>query len=305
MNDALQYLITTYVQSGPRALRLLPPAKADDYMRHQISTWLAHDKWLLQAATAGRGAAIVGRLPFDSDCFGLAMARLEWFWATDPAAYERLIGVILADAKDKGIEHLTVRIEADQFQVAQVLVGHGFYLTDTQTTLAHRYHPAHPIPEVAIGGEYELSLFAPPHLAQIQELSVGPYRNSRFYTDPALSADRADLLHRRWVTNDCTGRADRTWVACRGETVLGYITCLFYPAQATPAQAHIDLVAVGEPFRGLKIGSNLVNTALRHYQGQADLMTVGTQGHNYPAINMYQKSGFGWDWLQMTFHFRF
>ena len=87
--------------------------------------------------------------------------------------------------------------------------------------------------------------------------------------------------------------------------IIGYIACLFQQAEPPfdlPPIANIDLIVVEPKTHGTGAGTALVKAALQHYQGKAALMTVETQGHNSPALNLYFKCGFRWRFLALTLH---
>ncbi len=250
------------------------------------------------------GAALIQHLPFDSDCFGLEMARVDWFWA-EPGTASVLIDQILSAALNQNIQHLMIRVEANQLELVKAWQSHGFYLADTQATLTHNYLTTPPLPTTNGWRSGQIDRFKTDHLPAIKALSRDAYRQSRFYADPALSHSGADHLHMRWAENNCRGRADSTWVAHQNGQVFGYLSCLYSASQAEfglPAQAHIDLVAVDATVRGDGIGSRLIAMALAHYWDQANLMTVGTQGYNYSALRAYIKLGFILDRLQFSLH---
>jgi len=298
LNEVLLEAASSCRAISPSLFRFVAPAKCPGYLRAWLQHALSRGSFLV---AKGRAGALIEPVPFDSECFGQLMGKLTWAWVP-PGNSDDLVSAVLSEVRQHGLTHLTVRLDASHIWLVQALERNGFYMVDTQAMLAR------PLPAddaYLMSRCFEVSPFRPQDIDCIQLISSDAFKLSRFYTDPNLPTQSVEELHRRWVADDCNGRADSVLVARDGECILGYIACLYHPAEpefGLPAQSEIDLIAVSSEARGRGVGTGLVEAALDHYSDQAARMTVETQGNNYPALNLYMKCGFRWITLAVTLH---
>ena len=289
---------TSWLVSSPD-LCLVPAELRQKFIQHE--TKAAHEKGAL-CVEAGAGVALVEAAQFDSQCLGLKMAKVSWL-SVEPSGEQRLVRAVITCLDSHGFEHVMIRTDAGNLRLMQALESAGFYLADTAVKLVFRGGQS----SNSATGRCRVEPFEASDLNQIQGISADIFRRSRFYADPTFGKARVDDLHRRWVRNDCEGRADLVLVCRSNERVLGYIACLFTaarPSFALPSEADIDLIAVSPQAQGQGVGKALISAALQHYRGRAERITVGTQGNNYPALGIYQQCGFQFESLTLTAHWR-
>lgn len=286
----------TQIQVVPVAVRLLGREAQADYLRSCLEAMPNH------VIRCGSASAILSPLEFDSDCFGVQMGHIHSASCHgDDAA--TLAGACADRAKNIGLSHLVIRIPASHVVLGQALAESGFFLVDTLATFL----------KIGLANSSRLndraSLDIQPVIDAdvpiLIEQSESIYPQSRYFNDPTLSPEGAIRLFRRWVANDCSGRADIVLVAHLDGRVAGFVACTFQPqlpAYDLPASATIDLIAVFGNAQGRGIGSALVQAALAHYVGRADRMFVGTQGGNNAAMRLYQSARFRLAALDITYH---
>lgn len=249
---------------------------------------------------SGSCSAILEPLPFDSECFGIPMGRISTIQCRPGGATE-LLSVCLKRAKELGMRHLTARIPASEVWLAQVLSQQGFFLTDTLATLLNDDLDRQNALSVATA--CEISRIAVDEVQTIVGHGAKLHVHSRYFNDSTLNPANAEILFRRWLANDCEGRADLVLVARLNGIIAGYIACAFSPSDEFCASyASIDLIAVFENAQGRGIGKALVYSAIGHLHDVTKRLFVGTQGGNRPALKLYQATGFQLTDLDLTYH---
>jgi GNAT superfamily N-acetyltransferase len=226
------------------------------------------------------GVAQVDHLVFDSEIFGGKVGRLSAAKASSAALYAPLLRRAVDLAQQGGLQHLTRRINARDIAEARALEGVGFRLVDTGV-LFSRAVTAGAAPQGVrpVGGN---------EIETLIENCASIFGNSRFSNDPFFDPAAAIELHRRWIRNCCTGRADVVFVP-EAEGPVGFVTC------TVPQGTHygnIELLGVDERFRGRHIGRRLIEGALAWFAQRVPRVEVRTQLINRAATTLYEGAGF-------------
>jgi ribosomal-protein-alanine N-acetyltransferase len=255
-----------------------------------------------------QGIAVLDALPWDSVIYEMKMGKVSHLLAigTPPASRaikRQLIAELVEQARHQGFRHLMSRVSASDRDGIHALECGGFRSMDVQVTLACRRPLREQTLEVA--NNLKVVPFSPRDLPALQELSAHAYQESRLFSDPNLPAHATEQLHRKWIENDCQGRAAQVLVASLDGQLAGYIACLLHPAReryGVPMVGDIDLIAVAPSYRGRGVAAALVKAAVSWLSEKAEMIVVKTQVTNYPALALYQRHGFFLREAQMVLH---
>jgi ribosomal protein S18 acetylase RimI-like enzyme len=216
------------------------------------------------------------RLAWDSEFFGISIARIQANHLTDADAREAI-----AWCTANGIACLYFLADADDPATIRAVEMHEFRMVDIRVTL----DCSAPLtegrsPAVRPYGEYDL--------AQLRETAREGHANTRFYSDPGFDRSRCADLYAAWIERSCRGWAQAVFVAEDDGAPAGYITC-----HRSGACASIGLLAVDERSRGKGLGTQLVQACLSYLRMNAvQSVTVVTQGGNIDSQRLYQAAGF-------------
>ncbi|MBN1994181.1 MAG: GNAT family N-acetyltransferase [Anaerolineae bacterium] len=235
-------------------------------------------------------------LPWDSEFFGLAIARIT---ATrlDGAGIKEL----MEQAQAAKLRCLYFEADPNDPATVAAVEQYGFHLVDVRVVLEHPFDdrpapvPRYPVPEELVIGSYR-----PDEMPRLQDISAQIGLTSRFDFDKQFAPGQSERLYRVWIENACHGFADAVLVARwhqDGEAV-GLITCTW-----RDAIAHIQLAGVHAHYRQRGVGTGLVQGALDWARSQqARRMQVVTQARNVPAQRLYQQMGFFTRSMTLFYH---
>lgn len=136
---------------------------------------------------------------------------------------------------------------------------------------------------------------------RIIEIAKSAFSYSRFLNDPRLSKEKARNIYAHWVES-AFNRPDRYFAISRKN---GFISgFLLFSIDNKDTCSNIELIAVDEAYRGLKVGKTLVNTMqiFLHRKG-IDKIKVGTQVDNVLAIRFYTTNGFQYINCNSVYHY--
>jgi TDP-D-fucosamine acetyltransferase len=212
-------------------------------------------------------------LPWDSDHFGVRVARIE---TTEPGGYPP------SDVEDWVAEHevdcvylLTDEAPAHTRWAARA----GFNFVGTK--LDFEIPAADAAPGAVRPGRAE-------DLAAFDELLRRGYAGSRFFFDERFARDAAESLYVGWLERSLVGAFDdATLVAEHDGQPAGFVTL-----RREEQTARIGLIGVSAASRRQGIAARLVEAARgwARAEGYAALR-VATQGSNTAAARLYERAG--------------
>lgn len=239
-------------------------------------------------------------LPWDSEFFGLRIARVNAHTSTDRAMQE-----VLGWCQAQAIDCLYFLANSDDPQTVAAAEQHGFHLVDIRMTLEYRSGPHAPAQEAST---VHILPYCDDHLAGLQVIAAASYTDTRFYSDPCFSRTVASSLYETWIRNSANGFADQILVAlpAYGEATgnaVGFITCRLPIGNTSEAAGEIGLLGVGADARRSGAATALVSAAIEWFANrQVSTIRVVTQGRNIAAQRLYQKCGFRTQTVQLWYH---
>lgn len=255
--------------------------------------------WLVGDQNNPHAFGSLSVLDWDSEQLQRRAARIEYLVAAGNyhEQFERkdsLLKFILRTAAEKGLEHLSVRVDASDVSSLHALEGNGFQTVDGILTFGFDVANLNPTLPV---GDFDIRIAGSDDAEAAAELARSAYAFDRFHADPEIADKYADNLHATWVRNSCLGfAADAVLVAEDNHGLLGYVTSrLQNDAKSILGGAIgvIVLVAVAKRARGRGVGKAITLASLKWFQDQnAPFVEVGTQFRNLPATRLYQNCGF-------------
>jgi dTDP-4-amino-4,6-dideoxy-D-galactose acyltransferase len=227
---------------------------------------------------SGAASPLIERLAWDSDFFGIEVARLRagrLDAASLPSAMQAL---------QRSCASLAYVVTDEPIEPAAA-ARFGLVHRDAKTTYARAIGDG----LAAVAGVTVREAQPVEELAQLRALAVASGASSRFMLEERLPAGKAAELYERWMDNSLTGAlAAKVLVAVRAGAVVGMVT-----VGERAGAADIGLIAVDEAARGGGVGGALVAAALAWGRSAGlDQATVVTQGHNRAACALYERCGY-------------
>jgi dTDP-4-amino-4,6-dideoxy-D-galactose acyltransferase len=229
---------------------------------------------------------------WDSDVFGFGVAKIL------PARLNHLeLKEVLEELKLKKVK-LVYWASDPQAPFAQQAAEqcNGFLADHKVTYYAALSHPSNlTFPGVAVE-EYAADL--PDRDLEFLALQSGIY--SRFKVDPRIPKEIFEKIYKLWIANSAKRIiAKNIFVVKKDRRIVGMATL-----GEKNNRGDIGLLAVHPDYRGLKIGSALMNAARNWFvqQGYTQSQVV-TQHANKPACALYEKCGYVIENIEFFYHF--
>jgi len=228
----------------------------------------------------GFGAGKVGPVVYDgeSDEIGAIMGAL--------------IDRVLSKLARLRVKHISTRIYSNQLVAAHAMEERGFQLIDSILTFAYDFRKQglaefpHP---------FEIIPAGPEHHEGIMEVARRSFIYDRFHSDPHISRESADRLHRQWLRNLLEGQDADLLAAVDEGKVIGFTTGKLLKPESKALGLRLGLwilMAAVKEERRRGLGKALTYEMLRHYADQCDLFEGGTQSTNIPSARAFLGAGY-------------
>ncbi len=245
------------------------------------------------------GALELRLLAWDTAFFGAKLGVLKHVGAaarregSRDDSLERDLRLALRHAREDGYAHVIFRISSAELRSAWAAQRAGMLLVDVALDSTFSFDQV--VPANPLG-----ATLRPARGEDVESLCVlaeSAFSLSRFAADPFFRAHQVRAFYREWVANLCAGDADVVLVAEDGDAPGGFVSCTM-----TDGEGRIPLIATRADRRRRGVGRALVQAALRWFAGErARLAHVKTQAANYPALALYQSSGFTVSSAELTY----
>lgn len=233
-----------------------------------------------EACTDANGAIFLCPSPWDSEQLGMRVATLTPVLSSGSAA----VGIALAHARARGYEYLFARIDALDDVAVGALIAAGFRPLDAMVTFAA---------DAQAGKQY--TLVRADEEDAIAAIARTSFTHSRFHDDPAIPRERADDVYEAWARNACRGVAADAVVVERSPAGLdGFVTVSEVDTGGMGLRlGRVGLVATSGSTRGRGVASRAMQGTLSWAAERGlDIVEVGTQIANVPAMRLYTSLGF-------------
>ena len=281
------------------------------YLRGVAKEMLSRDgaeAWFAYHGDVPVGFAAVSPLDWDSDYFGLRMARLSVMVTAEQSAQvfsvaDKLLSTALGAACHRGVQHLSLRVDVEDIGLVHALEEHGFRLMDTLVAYAFHMGRNH-LPEIR--PKYDLRLYRPDDYDAVLDIAATCFKGypSRFAVDPHIPKERAQNLYREWAINCCREVfADEILVAERKGRVIGFLAYRCNPE----LEQNTGIRVMGSGLGGcypLRFNAylDLLREATRRVLPIVDAIDLETHSFNVATVNYYQKLNYSYVRAKHSFH---
>ena len=189
---------------------------------------------------------------------------------------------IIYTAKEKGYQHLNMKVPTASKKATNILLQSGFRLVDTQ--LVYRLSTKSISCNLLDNIEYRK--FENKDRLQIGCIARDAYSLDQFHSDDKLPKHRCDKYYIEWINNSCDGFADKVMVLSQADTVVGYITVKYKEDNS----AVVGLAAIGKSFQRRGYFTYLIGQTLQMlYEERIYYLFYGTQLANEPVLHVMSK----------------
>lgn len=267
--------------------------------------------WVAEDDSGVVALAGLGGESWHSEIYGLKMGKLApWLCTIRPEAGAALLDAALTHARAQGFEHLSVRVDGEDFANLHLFEGRGWRTVDVSMKFSRplpvvRRHFAPP----AAASGWTVEPAGPGDHEWIRLLGSTTHGGTHYLNDPALPAERTRVLFARWIDRCLERLAYRVYVLRDAAGVgRGFVTYLRAGAFAREVGATpliLDFVLLDPAVRGGGFGPWFIEETLAlENEAGFDYCELRTSAHNLPAVQTYEKLGFRLCATDFALHWR-
>jgi GNAT superfamily N-acetyltransferase len=258
--------------------------------------------WVAQA-DAQQPVALAGLSgeSWHSGIYGLRMAKVQpWLNTQTPTAGAALLETVLNAARAQNLEHLSVRLDGEDFANLHLFTHRDFYLVDVSLKFA-RLMPVEPLAVPPAAAGLHVGLATPDDYAWIRRLGSTTHGGTHFLNDPHLPHAQTEALFSAWLERCLNGLAYRVYVvkdaAGAGVGFVTYLRAGAFARAVGRTPIILDFVLIDPARRGGGLGPWFIAETLARetpLPGEPgfDYCELRTSAHNLSAVINYEKLGF-------------
>jgi ribosomal protein S18 acetylase RimI-like enzyme len=203
---------------------------------------------------------------------------------------------------------LTARVRGDDYSSMHALEGAGFRVADSMNIFLKDFGKSdvqQKMTKPKVGEIVEYNPDDEAMRAALSRLGADSFRHSRIYNDPRMPRERADHFYKTLTERFLDNRGSTVFVAKVDDKPVGFVIGKEDEklGQAGGLQlGYLWLIMVDEKFSGQGLGVALYQAFEQKMRERVQLLEVGTQTHNYSALNIYTRAGLKLVSSIVTFH---
>ncbi len=236
---------------------------------------------------------------YHSKIYSLKMAKVTpWLVLPECTEHEELWGAVEAHARSQSVEHLSIRLDGEDYPSLHFFEDREFRLIDVSLKFS--------LPLSA--GEVRAAIESPRSGWSIRKmvatdaewmipLGGGGHGQNHFLNDPHLDPEATRTLFSNWVQRCIEGLAYTIYViedpTGQGRGFVIYLRNSTFAKAVGRNPLILDYVVIDPKIRGGGMGPWLIQDSLLREQKQGfDYCELRTSQHNHRAVIGYEKLGF-------------
>ncbi|MBF0384744.1 MAG: GNAT family N-acetyltransferase [Candidatus Omnitrophica bacterium] len=201
-----------------------------------------------------------------------------------------LLDNVMAFAVKKKAELLTLRVNENKSEYADIFERYGFITVDRLKTFLYEKG------KNKIRNYHTTAGFAPKgsDYKDIVALARNSFKHSRIYRDKNIPKKRADKFYEKLAGALLKDGSNLKLIYKRENQLLGFAVGAkddslkgFIPGKI----GFLWLITVDPKFRGQGLSAGIMSDFLSKFQDVVDLIEVNTQNDNMPAVKLYESLG--------------
>lgn len=233
--------------------------------------------------------------PWDTDCFGFAVAQVDTFVLRGTATSEALAPLL--DWFDRhAIRFASCRLPSASLGESMLLEACGFRYLETAL------HPHADLSGFAIHEPDTLVIMeaGDEDMNEMEAIAASVFDHGRIHADPRLGPELGNRRYARWVSN---------YRSYAGQVLLkvldneGAIIALFITQDGPDRSIYWHLTAIAPGHQGKGYGTRVWKAMLaKHAKDGVRTIRTTITATNINVLNLYAKLGFRFSAPEMTFH---
>ncbi len=298
--EGLRKLFAEYpYKVAQREVQKLDRVRLNHLYLNQLKHGLCADDRIWVAERQGDILAAGGLTPdrWHSEIYQMKMGKISpWLNYRSPEVGEELVRAVLESALGDGFDHLSVRLDGEDFSNVHLFEKNGFLLIDISMKFSRPMLFASDAAATERDG-WTVRLATAADADWMQSLGARSHAQTHFLNDPALAPEKTQALFAAWVARCIDKLAYRIYVledeAGRGRGFVIYLRNEVFFKAVGKRPIILDYVIIDPNVRGSGIGPWFIAESLRREKDSGfDYCELRTSQHNHMAIGCYEKLGF-------------
>lgn len=226
-------LIQSYRYKPYHSYPDLSEEQITEYFLKEVSNLILESRknFIFTTEKEGRivGLAIIEKLPWDTEFFGIKMAKISHLigYGSYQNAFDiknELLTYISTLCLKEDIKFLSIKVNIGDYSSIHCLEEHGFRIMSTCATYLMEKEKYLAKYRDKITSNCTIRPYQDKDFSNLIAISKGSCVKSHFKADPSISQEKASDLYNEWIKNSCKGLVDEVIVIEADNKVIGCAT---------------------------------------------------------------------------------
>jgi dTDP-4-amino-4,6-dideoxy-D-galactose acyltransferase len=235
---------------------------------------------------------VVEKLSWDSDFFGIGVARLK------PKRIDAsILDYVLAWCKKNEISCLYCEADIGHRETLDLVQHKEFKLVDVRIDLEVDLKRTNGF-IISRNSDTLVRPFDEGDIPALETIAKQISQTSRYRLDPGFPEGTSERLYVTWIQKSCAGFADFVFIGEQEGKPVGFVT-----GKCEHEWGRLVLVGVNSQFAGRGIAPLIIKRALEWFEDKKiHRVRVLTQGRNVASQRLYQNCGFRTSEVTLFYH---
>lgn len=235
---------------------------------------------------------LITPLKWDSDFFGFPVALVSCRQLS-----ESIIVHINQYVKNNKLKLLQYLCNCHDRKSVKIAEKYGFNFVDIRLEFGKNIEQKE---AVQLKDNFTFGIAQKKHIPALEEAVFGLYKDSRYFFDGNFELDKINEFFRNWIMKGVLGTFDDVCYCIFDKKIpVAFCTISFKKDK----KADIGILGLASKYQGKGLGIDLLKLVFNAlYDKGFNKINVVTQGRNYGAQRLYQKTGFLTERTEMWYH---
>lgn len=238
----------------------------------------------------GRSFITYQRMQWDSDFFGYEVYSIENIFLeneNDKKGLKNFINQLISEFQ---IKYLFIRINVKQTIEINFLIEIGMYYLGSKYLTECDFESTR---RISRRNDFHLVEFEETYRKDIIDMSLGNFKNNRFFVDPLIPNESADAIYQNWILSEVSNSPQNILLAFSKDKLVGFVIIEEKKLINGEPSGFVKLITIDKNFKQQGWGRDILQRAMEvKNKNDIEFFVANIVASNVASLKMFQSKNF-------------